>query len=70
MPPGHVPAAVAGTELVMFSPQDELAPLPAGKYGRGEQPEDSYQAGFCLSDEDDAKHNKPDACSVKQDCSY
>jgi quercetin dioxygenase-like cupin family protein len=25
MPPGHVPAAVAGTELVMFSPQDELA---------------------------------------------
>jgi hypothetical protein len=25
------------------------APLPAGKYGRGEQPEDSYQAGFCLS---------------------
>jgi Cupin domain len=25
MPPGHVPAVVAGTELVMFSPQDELA---------------------------------------------
>src|SRR5262249_33824638 len=25
MPPGHVPAAVAGTELVMFSPQEELA---------------------------------------------
>ena len=25
MPPGHVPAAVAGTEFVMFSPQDELA---------------------------------------------
>ena len=25
LPPGHVPAAVAGTELVMFSPQDELA---------------------------------------------
>jgi quercetin dioxygenase-like cupin family protein len=25
MPPGHVPAAVAGTELVMFSPQAELA---------------------------------------------
>jgi quercetin dioxygenase-like cupin family protein len=27
MPPGHVPAAVAGTELVMFSPQDELAAM-------------------------------------------
>jgi hypothetical protein len=25
LPPGHVPAAVAGTEFVMFSPQDELA---------------------------------------------
>ena len=25
MPPGHIPAAVAGTEFVMFSPQDELA---------------------------------------------
>ena len=25
MPPGHVPSAVVGTELVMFSPQDELA---------------------------------------------
>lgn len=25
MPPGHVPAAIAGTELVMFSPKDELA---------------------------------------------
>jgi ribosomal protein L16 Arg81 hydroxylase len=25
MPPGHVPAAIAGTEFVMFSPQDELA---------------------------------------------
>jgi len=25
MPPGHVPSAVAGTEFVMFSPQDELA---------------------------------------------
>ena len=25
MAPGHVPAAVAGTEFVMFSPQDELA---------------------------------------------
>ena len=25
MPPGHVPAAVAGTEFVMFSRQDELA---------------------------------------------
>ena len=25
MPPGHVPAAVAGTEFVMFSPEDELA---------------------------------------------
>jgi hypothetical protein len=25
MPPGHVPAASAGTEFVMFSPQDELA---------------------------------------------
>jgi hypothetical protein len=25
MPPGHVPAAIAGTEMVMFSPQDELA---------------------------------------------
>jgi hypothetical protein len=29
MPPGHVPAAVAGTELVMFSPQDELAAMEA-----------------------------------------
>jgi hypothetical protein len=29
MPPGHVPAAVAGTELVMFSPQDELAAVEA-----------------------------------------
>jgi hypothetical protein len=28
-PPGHVPAAVAGTELVMFSPQDELAAMEA-----------------------------------------
>jgi hypothetical protein len=25
LPPGHVPAAVAGTQVVMFSPQDELA---------------------------------------------
>jgi hypothetical protein len=25
MPPGHVPAAKAGTEFVMFSPTDELA---------------------------------------------
>ncbi len=25
MPPGHVPSAQAGTEFVMFSPQDELA---------------------------------------------
>ncbi len=24
MPAGHVPAAVAGTEFVMFSPKDEL----------------------------------------------
>ena len=24
MPPGHVPSAVAGSEFVMFSPQDEL----------------------------------------------
>ena len=29
MPPGHVPAAVAGTELVMFSPQAELAAMEA-----------------------------------------
>jgi hypothetical protein len=29
MPPGHVPAAVAGTELVMFSPQAELAAVEA-----------------------------------------
>jgi quercetin dioxygenase-like cupin family protein len=29
LPPGHVPAAVAGTELVMFSPQDELAAVEA-----------------------------------------
>jgi hypothetical protein len=29
MPPGHVPAAVAGPELVMFSPQDELAAVEA-----------------------------------------
>jgi hypothetical protein len=29
MPPGHVPAAVAGTDLVMFSPQDELAAVEA-----------------------------------------
>jgi hypothetical protein len=29
MPPGHVPAAVAGTELVMFSRQDELAAVEA-----------------------------------------
>ncbi|HKO85671.1 MAG TPA: cupin domain-containing protein [Actinomycetota bacterium] len=29
MPPGHVPAAVAGTELVMFSPRDELAAMEA-----------------------------------------
>ena len=25
MPPGHVPAAVAGTEFMQFSPSDELA---------------------------------------------
>ncbi len=25
MPPGHVPAAEAGSEFVMFSPTDELA---------------------------------------------
>jgi hypothetical protein len=25
MPPGHVPAAVAGTEFVLFSPQKEMA---------------------------------------------
>ena len=29
MPPGHVPAVVAGTELVMFSPEDELAAAEA-----------------------------------------
>lgn len=29
MPAGHVPAAVAGTELVMFSPRDELAAMEA-----------------------------------------
>jgi hypothetical protein len=29
MPPGHVPTAVAGTELMMFSPQDELAAVAA-----------------------------------------
>jgi hypothetical protein len=29
MPPGHVPTAVAGTELMMFSPQDELAAVEA-----------------------------------------
>jgi hypothetical protein len=29
MPPRHIPAAVAGTELVMFSPQDELAAVEA-----------------------------------------
>jgi mannose-6-phosphate isomerase-like protein (cupin superfamily) len=29
MPPGHVPAAVAGTQLVMFSPQAELAAVEA-----------------------------------------
>jgi AraC-like ligand binding domain len=29
MPPGHVPAAVAGTELVMFSPQAALAAVEA-----------------------------------------
>jgi hypothetical protein len=39
------------------------APLPAGECGRGEQPEDSYQTGFCLGDEDDAKDKKSDACS-------
>ena len=27
MPPGHVPSAVAGTEIVMFSPQEELAAM-------------------------------------------
>ena len=26
MPPGHVPAAEAGTEFVMFSPTPELRP--------------------------------------------
>jgi quercetin dioxygenase-like cupin family protein len=25
LPPGHVPAAEAGSEFVMFSPKDELA---------------------------------------------
>ena len=25
MPPGHVPSALAGSQFVMFSPQDELA---------------------------------------------
>jgi hypothetical protein len=29
MAPGHVPAAVAGTQLVMFSPQAELAAVEA-----------------------------------------
>ena len=29
MPPGHTPAAEAGTELVMFSPADELAATDA-----------------------------------------
>ena len=29
MPPGHVPSAVAGTEIVMFSRQDELAAMEA-----------------------------------------
>jgi hypothetical protein len=29
MPPGHTPAAVAGTEFVMFSPTDELAATDA-----------------------------------------
>jgi hypothetical protein len=29
MPPGHTPAALAGTEFVMFSPTDELAATDA-----------------------------------------
>ena len=30
MPPGHTPAAEAGTEFVNFSPADELAATDAG----------------------------------------
>jgi GGDEF domain-containing protein len=52
LPPGHVPAAAAGTEFVMFSPQDELAAMEAAmrenmrlKMQKGRRP----TALFCLT---------------------
>jgi hypothetical protein len=41
-----------------------LAPPGEGKDGSGQQPEDSYPAGFFRGDEDDAEGKKPAACSV------
>jgi hypothetical protein len=41
-----------------------LAPAHEGKDGSGQQPEDSYPAGFFPGDEDEAEGKKPAACSV------
>jgi hypothetical protein len=41
-----------------------LAPPHEGKDGSGQQPEDSYPAGFFPGDEDEAEGKKPAACSV------
>jgi hypothetical protein len=41
-----------------------LAPLHEGKDDSGQQPEDSYPAGFFPGYEDEAEDKKPAACSV------
>jgi hypothetical protein len=41
-----------------------LAPPHEGKDDSGQQPEDSYQAGFFPGDEDETEGKKPAACSV------
>jgi hypothetical protein len=41
-----------------------FAPPSEGKDGCGQQPEDSYPAGFFPGDEDEAEGKKPAACSV------
>jgi AraC-like protein len=37
MPPGHVPAAVAGTEIIQFSPSDQLQEVEAAMARRMQQ---------------------------------
>jgi hypothetical protein len=60
MPPGHVPAAVAGTELVMFSPQDELAAAEAAMrelmMHKGNGNCSPYLGGALTNGRDQAEH--------------